>query len=57
MPAALKVKLNVQEDQQLLELRKTTQVKQRVKDRAEVVRLNAHGWSVAQKSEHSRLAQ
>lgn len=55
MPAALKVNLSVQEEQ-LIELRKTTQVKQRVKDRAEVVRLNAHGWSVAQIAKYMKLS-
>ncbi len=56
MPAPLKVNLSVQEDQQLLELRRTTGVQQRVKDRTEVVLLNAHGWSVAQIAEYLKLS-
>jgi transposase len=42
----LKVNLTSQEDETLFELRKSTSVPQRVKDRAEVIRLNHQGWYV-----------
>ncbi len=43
MGARLRVFLTRQQDQNLLKLR-TADVPQKVKDRAEVIRLNAHGW-------------
>lgn len=42
MGARLRVFLTQQQDQTLLKLR-TADVPQKVKDRAEVIRLNAHG--------------
>jgi hypothetical protein len=45
MGARLRVFLTQKQDKTLLELR-TAAVPQKVKDRAEVIRLNAHGWYV-----------
>ena len=45
MGARLRVFLTREEDRTLLNLR-TEDVPQKVKDRAEVIRLNAHGWYV-----------
>lgn len=45
MGARLRVFLTCEQDQTLLNLR-TLEVPQKVKDRAEVIRLNAHGWYV-----------
>jgi len=42
----LKVNLTAQEDKTLLTLRTSTTVSQRVKDRAEVIRLSHQGWYV-----------
>lgn len=46
MGARLRIFLNSEENRTLFELRTATTVPQRVKDRAEVVRLNAQGWYV-----------
>lgn len=46
MGARLRICLKPEEDRTLFELRTATTVPQRVKDRAEVVRLNAQGWYV-----------
>lgn len=46
MGARLRIFLTPEEDQTLFELRTATTVPQRVKDRAEVLRLNARGWYV-----------
>lgn len=46
MRPRLKVNLTKQEDKMLLELRKSTSVSQRVKDRAAVIRLSNQGWFV-----------
>src|SRR6476661_7661657 len=43
MGARLRVFLTEKQDKDLLNLR-TAKVPQKVKDRAEVIRLNAHGW-------------
>ena len=48
MPAALKVKLSAVADQKLLQVKQTPEIPQRVRERAEMVRLNAYGWSVDQ---------
>ena len=45
MGARIRVFLTREQDKTLLNLR-TADVPQKVKDRAEVVRLNAHGWYV-----------
>lgn len=45
MGARLRVFLSNEQDKTLLNLR-TADVPQKVKDRAEVIRLNAHGWYV-----------
>jgi hypothetical protein len=45
MGARLRIFLTQKQDKALLELR-TADVPQKVKDRAEVIRLNAHGWYV-----------
>ena len=49
--ARLRVFLTREQDQTLLNLR-TADVPQKVKDRAEVVRLNAHGWYVEKIADH-----
>jgi len=46
MGARIRVLLNPEEDRTLFELRTATTVPQRVKDRAEALRLSAHGWYV-----------
>lgn len=46
MGARLRIFLTPEEDRTLFELRTATTVPQRVKDRAEVLRLNAKGWYV-----------
>ncbi len=46
MGARLRIFLKPEEDRTLFEIRTATTVPQRVKDRAEVVRLNAQGWYV-----------
>jgi hypothetical protein len=42
----LRIFLTDEQNRMLRELRTNTQLPQRVRDRAEVVRLNAHGWTV-----------
>ena len=51
MGARLRVFLTREQDQTLLKLR-TGDVPQKVKDRAEVIRLNAHGWYVEKIAAH-----
>ena len=51
MGARLRVFLTREEDRTLLNLR-TEEVSQKVKDRAEVIRLNAHGWYVEKIAAH-----
>lgn len=51
MGARLRVFLTQQQDKTLLKLR-TAAVPQKVKDRAEVIRLNAHGWYVEKIAAH-----
>lgn len=51
MGARLRVFLNREQDKTLLKL-KTEDVPQKVKDRAEVIRLNAHGWYVEKIAAH-----
>lgn len=46
MGARLRIFLKPEEDRTLFEMRRATTVPQRVKDRAEVLRLNAQGWYV-----------
>ncbi len=46
MGARLRIFLTPEEDRTLFELRTATTVPQRVKDRAEVLRLNVQGWYV-----------
>lgn len=59
MPAPLKVHLSKEEDQELLEFQKIDGIPARVKERAEIIRLNHHGWTVEkiakykQKSPHT----
>jgi transposase len=52
LPAPLKVALSEEEDRELLEFQKQPEVPQRVKERAEIVRLNHYGWSVAKIAEY-----
>lgn len=51
MGARLRVFLTEKQDKTLLNLR-TAKVPQKVKDRAEVIRLNAHGWYVEKIAAH-----
>jgi transposase len=51
MGARLRVFLTHEQDKTLLNLR-TADVPQKVKDRAEVIRLNAHGWYVEKIAAH-----
>lgn len=51
MGARLRVFLTSEQDKTLLSLR-TADVPQKVKDRAEVIRLNAHGWYVEKIAAH-----
>ena len=51
MGARLRVFLTQKQDKTLLNLR-TEKVPQKVKDRAEVIRLNAHGWYVEKIAAH-----
>ncbi len=46
MGARIRVLLNPEEDRTLFELRTATTVPQRVLDRAQALRLSAHGWYV-----------
>ncbi len=46
MGARLRIFLSAEEDRTLFEIRSAKTVPQRVKDRAEVLRLNAQGWYV-----------
>ena len=56
MPARLRVFLNQEEDRTLFELRTALAVSQKVKDRAEVVRLNSRGWYVEKIAAHFNWA-
>ena len=51
MGARLRVFLTSEQNKTLLNLR-TADVPQKVKDRAEVIRLNAHGWYVEKIADH-----
>ena len=46
MPAPLHVYLNSEEERTLSELRVAITVPQRTRDRADMLRLNAQGWTV-----------
>ena len=52
MPAALKIKLRLEEDKRLLEISQSKETGKRVKQRAEAMRLSSHGWKVSQISEY-----
>jgi transposase len=52
MGARLRVFLTRKQDEMLLKLGTVDDVPQKVKDRAEVVRLNAHGWYVEKIANH-----
>lgn len=54
MGARLRVFLTREQNQTLLNLR-TAEVSQKVKDRAEIIRLNAHGWYVEKIAAHFNL--
>ncbi len=45
MPAPIRIVLTEEEDRTLLELRVATNVPQRTRDRAHMLRLNAQGWN------------
>ncbi|WP_445241691.1 helix-turn-helix domain-containing protein [Microcoleus vaginatus] len=55
MGARLRVFLTQEQDKTLSNLR-TAKVPQKVKDRAEVIRLNAHGWYVEKIAAHFNWA-
>ena len=46
MPAPIRIVLTESEDRTLSELRVATDVPQRTKDRAQILRLNAQGWNI-----------
>ncbi len=46
MGARIRIFLTPEENRTLFELRTATTVPQRIKDRAEALRLSAHGWYV-----------
>ncbi len=46
MPAPIYIKLTLEEDRTLSELRIAQTVPQRTRDRAHALRLNAQGWTV-----------
>jgi len=52
MGARLRLFLSPEEDYTLFELRRATTVPQRVKDRAQIIRLNAQGWYVEKIATH-----
>ncbi len=54
MGARLRVFLTREQNKTLLNLR-TAEVSQKVKDRAEIIRLNAHGWYVEKIAAHFNL--
>jgi len=56
MSARIRVLLNSEEDRSLFELRTAITVPQRVKDRAEVIRLSGHGWYVEKKAAYYNWA-
>ncbi|WP_238993794.1 IS630 family transposase [Calothrix sp. PCC 6303] len=56
MGARLRIFLTREQDKTLLQLR-TAEVPQKVKDRAEIIRLNAHGWYVEKIAAHFNLTQ
>jgi Homeodomain-like domain len=55
MGARLRVFLTYDQDKTLLNLR-TVDAPQKVKDRAEIIRLNAHGWYVEKIAAHFKWA-
>lgn len=55
MGARLRVFLTSKQDQNLLNLRKAD-VPQKVKDRAEIIRLSAHGWYVKKIAAHFQIS-
>jgi transposase len=57
MGVRLRIFLTPEEDRTLFELRTAQGVPQRTKDRAEVLRLNAHGWKVEQIATHFNWAK
>ena len=56
MPAPIKVSLSKEEDQRLLNLQQHPETPERVRYRAEIVRLNAYGWSVSQIADYKKLS-
>jgi hypothetical protein len=54
MPAPIKVSLSKEKDQQLLNLQQHPETPPRVRYRAEIVRLNAYGWSVSQIADYKK---
>ena len=56
MPAPIKVSLSEEEDQKLLNVQQHPETASRVRYRAEIVRLNAYGWSVSQIADYKKLS-
>jgi transposase len=56
VPAPLTVNLSEEEDQQLLNLQQHSETPTRVRYRAEIIRLNAYGWSVSRITEYKKLS-
>lgn len=54
MPPPLKVNLSALADRQLLEIKQTIEIPQRVRNRAEMIRLKGHGWSVDKIAKYMR---
>ena len=54
LPAPLKIHLSEEEDQELLEWPNRDGIPTRVKERAEIIRLNYHGWSVEAISQYKQ---
>jgi transposase len=52
MGARLRVFLNQEEDRTLFELRTATTVSQKVKERAQILRLNSQGWYIEEIAAH-----
>ena len=57
MGARLRIFLTLEEDRTLFELRTARGVPQRTKDRAAILRLNAHGWKIEKIAEHFNLSK
>ncbi len=57
MGARLRVFLNQEEDRTLFELRTATTVSQKVKERAQILRLNSQGWYIEEIAAHFKCRE